>query len=288
MEDFMVRALLSGIGIALATGPLGVFVVWRRMAYFGDALSHASLLGVALGLITGVNMNVAIALVCLTVALLVTWMQSRPELPTDAALGIFSHGALALGLIATALTDGVRVDLMAYLFGDVLAAGWSDVAWIWTGAGLVGVVIHRYWNDWVNATVHEGLAQLDGVAVVRMRLMFMLLTALVTAAALKVVGALLITALLVIPAAAARPLASTPEGMAAGAILIGTASTLFGLMASYRWDLPSGPAIVLIACGWFGVTLAASKGRNLFRSSSAPVHRTPRPTAAPECDGNSR
>ncbi|MBF0339938.1 MAG: metal ABC transporter permease [Magnetococcales bacterium] len=255
MDEFMLRALLAGIGMALAAGPLGVFVVWRRMAYFGDALSHAALLGVALGLVTGWSMNLTIAGICLAVAMLVTWLHSRPELPADAALGIFSHGALALGLIIAALADGVRVDLMAYLFGDVLAAGWVDVAWIWVGAIVVLGVIRRYWNDWVNATVHEGLATLDGVAVARMRLIFMLLTALVTAAALKVVGAMLITALLVIPPAAARPFASTPEGMALGAVLIGAVSAPLGLLVSYRWDLPSGPAIVLVACGFFGVSL---------------------------------
>ncbi|MBF0213181.1 MAG: metal ABC transporter permease [Magnetococcales bacterium] len=267
MDEFMVRALLSGIGIALAAGPLGVFVVWRRMAYFGDALSHASLLGVAVGLISGWSMNLAIAGVCITVALLVTWLHARSDVPPDAALGIFSQGALALGLIAAALADGVRVDLMAYLFGDVLAAGWEDVAWIWSGVVVVGVVMRRYWNDWINATVHEGLASLDGVPVAKMRLLFMLLTALVTAAAIKVVGALLITALLVIPPAAARPFSSTPEGMAVGAVLIGTISAPLGLLASYHWDLPSGPAIVLVACLFFGVSVVAGQATGeKFRS----------------------
>ncbi|MBF0191413.1 MAG: metal ABC transporter permease [Magnetococcales bacterium] len=259
MEEFMMRALLSGIGIALAAGPLGVFVVWRRMAYFGDALAHAALLGVALGLITGWHMNAAIAGVCLAVALLVTWMHSRPEVPTDAALGIFSHGAMALGLITVALADGARVDLMAYLFGDVLAAGWEDVAWIWSGTAVVLLVIRRHWHDWINATIHEGLASLDGVNVARMRLIFMLLTALVTAAAIKVVGAMLITALLVIPPTAARPFSTTPEGMAVGAVLIGGASTPLGLLASYHWDLPSGPAIVLVAAFFFALSLVAGK-----------------------------
>ncbi|MEO5345286.1 MAG: metal ABC transporter permease [Magnetococcus sp. YQC-9] len=251
MEEFMIRALLAGIGIAVAAGPIGVFVVWRRMAYFGDALSHSALLGVALGLVTGLEMNAVIALVCIGVALFVTWMHTRPEVPADAALGIFSQGALSLGLIAAALSQGARVDLMGYLFGDVLAAGWGDVIWIWCGTGLVLALIGRFWNDWVNATLHEGLATLDGVPVARLRLLFMLLTALVIASAIKVIGALLITALLVIPPVAARPFVRTPEGMAFGAVLIGVMSTPLGLWASYRWDLPSGPAIVLVACGFF-------------------------------------
>lgn len=259
MEEFMVRAWLSGMGVALAAGPLGVFVVWRRMAYFGDALSHSALLGVALGLVTGLNMNLAIAGVCLIVAIFVTWLQARPELPTDTVLGIFSHGALALGLIAASLTDGVRMDLMGYLFGDVLASNWGDVAWIFIGGVLVLSLLTRYWNDLVNITAHEGLASLDGVSVVKMRILFMLLTALVTAAAIKVVGALLITAMLIIPPAAARPFSATPEGMAIRAALIGGLSAPLGLFASYRWDLPSGPAIVLVACGFFLFSLIFGK-----------------------------
>ncbi|MBF0165352.1 MAG: metal ABC transporter permease [Magnetococcales bacterium] len=259
MDEFMLRALLAGVGIALAVGPLGVFVVWRRMAYFGDSLSHSALLGVALGLVTGWNMNGTIAAVCVGVALFVTWMHTRPEIPADAALGIFSQGALSLGLIAAALSQGARVDMMAFLFGDVLATGWGDVIWIWCGAGLVLILMRFYWNDWVNATLHEGLAILDGVPVARLRLLFMLLTALVIASAIKVVGALLITAMLVIPPVAARPFASTPEGMALGAVLIGAASAPMGLWASFQWDLPSGPAIVLAACGFFIASLLFGK-----------------------------
>ncbi|MBF0427322.1 MAG: metal ABC transporter permease [Magnetococcales bacterium] len=259
MESFLLRALLSGMGVALAAGPLGVFVVWRRMAYFGDALSHSALLGVVLGVVTGLNMNLAIAGVCVLVAAFVTWLHSRPELPTDAVLGIFSHAALSLGLIAASLASGVRMDLMGYLFGDVLASSWEDVVWIFLGAALVLTLLVWYWNDLVNITVHEGLASLDGVSVGKMRVLFMLLTALVTAAAIKVVGALLITAMLIIPAAAARPFSSTPEGMAIRAALIGTFSAPLGLFASYHWDLPSGPAIVLVACVFFLFSLGVGK-----------------------------
>lgn len=259
MEEFMVRGLLSGIGVALAAAPLGIFVVWRRMAYFGDALSHAALLGVALGLVTGLEMHASIIGICLLVALFVTWMQGRPEMTTDAALGIFSQGALALGLTIAALGEGVRVDLMGYLFGDVLAASWGDLGWIWSGVILVWGVMRHSWNHWVNVTVHEGLATLDGVPVVRMRLMFLVLTALVTAAAIKVVGALLITAMLVIPASAARPFATTPEGMLIGTLLISVTSAPLGLLASYQWDLPSGPAIVLAACLFFVTSLVAKR-----------------------------
>ncbi|MBF0296361.1 MAG: metal ABC transporter permease [Magnetococcales bacterium] len=255
MEEFMLRALLAGVGVALAAGPLGVFVVWRRMAYFGDALSHSALLGVAIGLVTGISMNLTIAAVCLVVAAGVTWLGSRKELTSDATLGIFSHAALSLGMVVASRAEGAKVDLNGFLFGDLLASGWEDVAWIWSGGLLVAALLVRHWSGLVNLTVHEGLAFLDGVNVFRLRILFMLLTALVTAAAIKVVGALLITALLVIPPSAARAFSATPEGMALRASLIGAVSAPLGLVASYRWDLPSGPAIVLAAVCFFLISL---------------------------------
>lgn len=258
-EAFMVRALLAGIGIALATGPLGVFVVWRRMAYFGDALAHAALLGVALGLLTGIGVNPGILVVCIGVAWLIARLQARPALATDTALGIVSHAALALGLAVLTLLDGVRLDLMAYLFGDVLASSWADVAWIYGGGAAALATLFVLWRPLLNITIDEGLALVDGVAVARTRFLFMLLVAVTVANAFKIVGALLVTALLIIPAAAARPLARTPRAMAAIATGFGAASVVMGLMASYYWDIPSGPAIVLAATLFFAATLRVGR-----------------------------
>lgn len=248
MDEMLVRALLAGVGVALATGPLGVFMVWRRMAYFGDTLSHSALLGVTLGVLSGWSVSGAVLLVCLGVALIISWLRTRPNLPTDTALGILSHGSLALGLVTIALAGGVGVDLMGYLFGDVLAAGWEDLAWIYAGAAVVLATVGGIWRPLLNLTVHEELARVDGVAAGWVSTLYMLLVAITVAVAMKLVGALLITAMLVIPAAAARPFAHSPGRMALLATAAGIVSVTLGLAASLWWDTPSGPSIVLAAC----------------------------------------
>ena len=260
MDEFLLRALLAGIGVALAAGPLGVFVVWRRMAYFGEALSHSALLGVALGILLDrlgmdFSLNGVVLIVCLVMAGLIALLQSRPALATDTALGILSHTALALGLVMVSWMGGLRFDLMGILFGDVLASSWQDVIWIYAGGSVVLLVLAWLWKPLLNITVHEELAHVEGVPVARVRFFFMLLVALAVAITFKIVGALLVTALMIIPAAAARPLVNSPLKMAILASIFGVFSVILGLMASFQWDLPSGPAIVLVATLFFVVTL---------------------------------
>ena len=255
MDDFMLRALLAGLAVALITGPLGTFVVWRRMAYFGDTLAHSALLGVSFGVLLQLNMNLAIALVCVLLALGLVMMQRQRQLATDTLLGILSHSALALGLVAISLAETVRIDLMGYLFGDILAVGWSELAWI-GGVSLSALLALLWlWRPLLATTVHEELAQVEGVNTGRSRLMFVLLLALVIAAAIKVVGILLITSLLIIPAATARRFAHTPEQMALLAGLLGLIAVGSGLYGSLQWDLPAGPAIALSAALLFFLSL---------------------------------
>ena len=254
MPDFIVRAILAGIGVAMVAGPLGAFVVWRRMAYFGDTLSHSALLGVALGFLLGVDLNLAVVLLCVGVALVFVALQQQRRLAGDTLLGILSHSALSLGLVALAFLETVRVDLMGYLFGDILAVSLGDLAWIYGGGAVVLAAMVALWRPLLAITVHEELAQVDGVNVKRTRLAFMLLVALVIAAAMKVVGILLITSLLILPAAAARRVARTPEAMAAMAAIAGALAVLGGIAASLRWDLPTGPAIVLAAGALFAIS----------------------------------
>lgn len=247
MDDFLLRAMLAGLMVALVTGALGTFVVWRRMAYFGDTLAHSALLGVSLGILLEVNLNLAIALVCLLLALALVFLQNQRKLASDTLLGILSHSALALGLVAISFTESVRIDLMGYLFGDILAVAQSDLWWIGLG-GLVAMGLLLWlWRPLLAMTVHEELAQVEGVNTARTRLLFMLLIALVIATAMKVLGILLITSLLIIPAATARHYARTPEQMALFAALIGMLAVGGGLFGSFRWDLPAGPAIVVTA-----------------------------------------
>jgi len=247
MDDFLLRALLGGVGVALVAGPLGSFVVWRRMAYFGDTLAHAALLGVALGFLLNININLGVVVVCVVLALALVALQQQRRFATDTLLGILSHSTLAIGLVALAFLEGVRVDLMSYLFGDILAMMPADLYWIYGGGALALTLLMAIWRPLLSLTVHEELARVEGVPVVAIRLIYMVLIALVIAVAMKVIGVLLITSLLIIPAATARYFAHTPEQMALLAALIGAVAVAAGLWGSLQWDLPAGPAVVVAA-----------------------------------------
>lgn len=252
-DDFLVRAIVAGCGVALAAGPLGACVVWRKMAYFGDTLAHAALLGAVVGLFFRIGTGVGTLAVCIGVAAMLSLLQRR-RLAADTVLGIISHGALSLGLVALALMPRVRIDLMAYLFGDILSVTWMDVVWIWTGGTLTLAVLASMWHAVLICALDEDLAKAEGVAVMRVRLIMTILMAIVVALAMQVVGVLLITSLLIIPAAAARRLVSSPEAMALGASAGGMAAVLGGLMVSLYWDTPSGPSIVVAALVLFVVS----------------------------------
>lgn len=245
LDDFFVRALLAGVGAALMAGPLGCFVVWRRMAYFGDTLSHSALLGVALALLFDVNVTLAVFAVSMIVALLLLALQKRATLSADSLLGLLAHSALALGLVALAFMTWVRVDLSGYLFGDILAVSKTDVAVIWAGGAFVLGILAAIWRPLFAATVNRELAEAEGLDPDRANLVYMVLMATVIALAMKIVGVLLITALLIVPAATARRLSSGPEQMAALAALFGALSVIGGLFGSLAWDTPAGPTIVV-------------------------------------------
>lgn len=255
MVDFLILALLAGLGIALVAGPLGTFVVWRRMAYLGDTLAHSALLGVALGLILALNLNLAVVIVCVGLAVFIVILQHKQILATDTLLGILAHASLALGLVVVSLSGGQRIDLNSYLFGDLLASNLNDVILIYVIAFAVGATLTGFWRPLLNMTVHEELAQVEGVNVTAMKTLLMVMTALVIALAMKAVGILLITALLIIPAAASRRFVRTPEGMALLAACLGCGAVISGLACSYLLDTPAGPSIVLSASVFFIASL---------------------------------
>ncbi len=246
LDDFMVRATLAGVGVAFAAAPLGSFVVWRRMAYFGDATAHAAILGVALSLALSISVFFGAVVVALLMALTVSALSGRGY-AMDTLLGVLAHSALAFGLVAVSFLSGVRIDLMAYLFGDILSVSRSDLLVIWGGAALVVALIVWRWEALLTSTLNEDLAYSCGIDPKRERLVLTLALAITVAVAIKVVGVLLIAALLIIPAAAARPLSRTPEGMAVTAAAIGAASAIIGLRAAYIFDTPAGPTIVCVA-----------------------------------------
>lgn len=255
MDDFVIRAFLGGLGLAAVAGPLGSFVVWRRMAFFGDALAHSALLGVTLALLLHLSLAVGVAVICAALALVLTSLQPRVRLAGDTVLGIFSHSSLAVGLVALSFLDTVRIDLMGFLFGDILAVTPFDLAWIYGGGAVVLGTLLVLWRPLLAVTVHEELAQVEGVPVERLRLAFVLLLAIVIAAAMKIVGALLITSLLIVPAAAARNFARTPEQMAVIAALLGGLAVASGLWASVQFDTPSGPSVVVFAALLFAASV---------------------------------
>ncbi|WP_045387109.1 metal ABC transporter permease [Falsirhodobacter sp. alg1] len=258
LDDFLVRAALAGIGVSLATGPLGVFVVWRRMAYFGDATGHAAILGVALALASGLPIGLGSLLVAGAMALTVAALTGRGW-AADTVLGVLAHSALAAGLVAISFVHGVRVDLQSFLFGDILAVSRMDLLFIWGGALLVVALIAWRWNRLLLSSVNADLATAAGERPARETLILTVALAVVVALSLKIVGALLISALLIIPAAAARPLARSPETMVVWATLMGAGAVLTGLWSSLTWDVPAGPAIVSASAALF--LLAIMVGR---------------------------
>ena len=255
MPEFLLYALLAGLALALVAGPLGSFVVWRRMAYFGDTLSHSALFGVAIGLLLDVQPALAVVVSSLLLALLLVTLQQRQPLASDTVLGILAHSTLSLGLVTLSFMDSVRVDLMGYLFGDLLSVTGTDLIGILAGSLLVLLGLLWLWRPLLAMTVDEELARVEDVPVAGLRLALMLLIALVIGVAMKIVGVLLITSLLIIPAATAQRHARSPEQMALIATLLGMASVCTGLAMSWYLDTPAGPSIVVCAAAWFVCSL---------------------------------
>lgn len=260
LGDFFWRAMIGGLGVALVAGPLGCFVVWRRMAYFGDTLAHSALLGIAVGTLFHLQLNLSIAMVCIVLALVLVLLSRTKALATDTLLGIMAHSALAIGLVTLSFMPDVRIDLTGYLFGDLLAISRADVGWIYGGAAVVLVLLALLWRGLLMSTIHEELARVEGVPVEWLRLCLMLMFSLVIAVAMKMVGVLLITAMLIIPAATARRLAQSPERMVLLATLIGMIAVAGGLSMSWFLNSPAGPSIVVSAFILFVVVYTGMSG----------------------------
>ena len=259
MDEFIWRALIGGIIVAIVSAPLGCLMVWQRMAFFGAALSHGALLGIALGLFLGVNLHLAILCISVLISLLLLWLQKNPTLSNDTILGILAHGALALGLLAIGLMPQLRIDLLAYLFGDLLTISWSDIGWIGAGSLIIVIMLIRFWQPLLATIVHPDLAKVEGHQHQRLHLIFLLLLSLVVAISMQVIGILLIVSLLIIPVTAARPFAKSPEQMLVTGILFGIVSVVMGIAMSVYFDTSAGPSIVVSSCLIFLLTFIGSK-----------------------------
>ena len=267
LDDFFSRALIAGVGVALVAGPLGCYIVWRRLAYFGDTLSHAALLGVALALLFQVNITLSVFSVSVFVSLALVLLQRRITLSADALLGLLAHSALAVGMVALSFMTWVRVDLMGFLFGDILAVTPFDIAVIWGGGFFVLLILVVFWQSLFAATVNLEIAQAEGMKPEQANIIFMMLMAAVIAISMKIVGVLLITSMLIFPAAIARRFASGPEQMALIAAIVGIIAVFGGLYGSLQWDTPAGPSIVVAASSFFILTVIPTASFQIFKNS---------------------
>ena len=254
MADFIVYAVIAGLSLAIVAGPLGSFIVWRRMSYFGDTLAHSALLGIAIGILFNLNLQISILSVCLACAVLLIYLDSNRTIAIDTLLGILAHSALAIGVVLLALSRSAQIDLEAYLFGELLTISTTDLLWIVAASALIISVICFYWNQFLSVTVHEELASVEGININKLRYLLVILMAIITAVSMKIVGVLLITSLLIIPPAAARRRSSSPETMAVTASLIGCLSVIVGLWAAFLLNTPVGPSVVVAATCAFAIS----------------------------------
>ena len=258
-DDFIVRAFAAGIGLAFITGPLGCFIVWRRLSYFGDTISHTALLGVVIAYALDFNIIIAVFVVSCLLALSLLFLQRRTNLPDDALLGLLAHSVLAIGLVLLGILSFIRIDLMGLLFGDILSVNVTDLLFVWIGGGIVLIVLILIWRPLFAGTVNLELAKAEGLNPNLANAIFTLLIASVIAISIKIVGILLITGLLIIPASASRNLSSTPIQMAIISSIIGVASVVLGIQTSMIWNTPTGPTILTITLGVFILTLLPLK-----------------------------
>ena len=251
--------MLAGIGVAAIAGPLGSFIVWKRMAFFGDAISHSALLGIVIGFAVGINHILGIAAVAIIFSYIVSSLQKQRSYSSDTLIGIMAHGTLAIGIVIISFIENIQVDLMSFLFGDILATTTKDIILIYSGSAISLIVLCIMWRKLLLSTINEDMAKVEGVNTDKIRFGFMLLISLLVALSIKIVGILLVTSLLIIPAAAARNFSRTPERMAFLASIIGGLSVISGLLASLQWDTPSGPSIVVAAIIIFVLSLCFNR-----------------------------
>ena len=254
-DDFFTRALIAGVGIAIIAGPLGCLVIWRRLSYFGDTLSHSALLGVTLAYAFSINITLSVFIISSVVAILLINLQKRTKLAGDSLLGLLAHSTLAIGLVLIGFLSSIRFDLMGLLFGDILAVTTEDIALVWIGGIIILGILYFIWKSLFSATVNYDLAAAEGMRPEISNLIFTLLLAAVIALSIKMIGALLITGLLLIPAAIARNLSNSPKQMIIVAILAGIASVVLGLFTSLELNTSSGPSIVVVSLALFILSL---------------------------------
>ena len=250
-DDFFIRALVAGLGIALVTGPLGCFVIWRRLSFFAGTLSHSSLLGVTLAFSFDINVSFSVLLISSALALILLKLQKSTKLPNDALLGLLAHSSLAVGLVVIGFLSYIRFDIMGLLFGDILAVNKRDLLVIWIGGSIILLVLKVIWKPLFASTVNYELAEAEGMKPEKINAVFTILMAAIIAISIKMVGILLITGMLIIPAAMARNLSNNPKQMIIISIIGGLLAVILGLYSSLEFNTASGPSIITAALALF-------------------------------------
>ena len=259
LDDFFIRALIAGIGIALVTGPLGCFIIWRRLSFFGDTLAHAALLGVTMAVFFEINIAFSVFLISSVVALILIKLQKSTKLPGDALLGLLAHSSLAVGLVVIGFLTSIRFDVMGLLFGDILAVNQNDLLLIWIGGAFILLILKFIWRPLFASTVNYELAEAEGMKPDKFNAIFTVLMAAVIAISIKIVGLLLITGMLIMPAAMGRNLSNNPQQMVILSVIAGLLSVIIGLFSSLQFNTPSGPSIITAALILFCFSLIKIK-----------------------------
>ena len=255
LDDFFIRALIAGLGVAIVTGPLGCFTIWRRLSFFGDTLAHSALLGVTLALSFEMNISFAVFLISAVVAIFLINLQRVTNLPGDALLGLLAHSSLAVGLVVIGFLTFIRFDIMGLLFGDILAVTTNDILIIWIGGAIILLILKLIWKPLFASTVNYELAEAEGLNPERAKAVFTILMAAIIAISIKMVGLLLITGMLIIPAAMARNISDSPQKMIFFSIIGGLLSVILGLFSSLEFNTASGPSIIAASLFLFILSL---------------------------------
>ena len=255
--SFLQRALLAALLVALLCGVLGVYVVLRGLAMLGDGLAHISFAGVAIGLVAGVYPLAVALVVAVAGAFAIQALRSRDVVRTDTAVGILFTAGLALGILVVSRGRAGGVDIGSYLFGNLLAVTAGDL-WLVGGASVALLALFAlFQKELLYVTFSEEAAKLSGLPVAALNALFTVATAMSVVVAARIVGVLLVSALLVVPAAASLQATRSFRGTLVASVLYGLASVLLGTVAALQWDLATGATIALASTGLFGVAVLA-------------------------------
>ncbi len=260
LDDFLIRSLLAGVLMVLVAAPMGCLMVWQRLAFLADTLGHASVLGVALGLMMSLHPIVGVLIVIVVIMLIVSQsMGGKPVAMSESVLAIISHTGLAAGILLLSLSGAGNISLEAILFGDLLATSMSDLGFIALTVFILLFLLWQHWSSFVAVSVSPEIAQAEGIPVQKIQLILYLMIALLIAVMMKVMGVLLIGAMLVIPVNAARVFSRGPEQMLVISLFFGLMSLFSGMFMSWQYDLQTGPAIVVMAAVWLLLSLFIKK-----------------------------